>query len=325
MSGDSRRPPAVTGGFQDPAGQHRPTAHGELPLPLFTHPSGASHQKPRSGPRRRISLIAATVVVVAGLAGGATGAIVALPDGQQASVTSQATGHGISLPAAGQDSGDVSAVARKVLPSVVEIEVDGRYAQGIGSGVILDSNGLILTNNHVVSSADGPVTVKFNNGKQATATVLGAEPSRDLAVLRANGVSGLTPVSLGNSDSIRVGEKVIAVGSPGGLRNTVTAGIVSALDRRVTVSESSRPESPFPFMTDRQADAPSVSYRAIQTDAALNQGNSGGALFDLDGKLIGINSAMYSPTDGGSGAAGSVGIGFAIPVNDARQIIDRYS
>jgi putative serine protease PepD len=269
--------------------------------------------------------VIATTVVVAGLVGGVTGALVAWPDEQPPAATSTSTGRGISLPTA-SSSGDVSAVAAKVLPSVVEVDVDGQYSRGIGSGVVLDSSGLILTNNHVVSSADGPVRVTFSDGRKASATVLGTEPDKDLAVLRATGVHGLTPVSIGDSGSVRVGEAVIAIGSPGGLQNTVTAGIVSALNRPVTVSsgESGEQGGPFPFMAAEQAGSTSVSYRAIQTDAALNQGNSGGALFDDNGKLIGINSAMYSPSDGDSGSTGSVGIGFAIPVNDAEQIIHEY-
>jgi putative serine protease PepD len=177
--------------------------------------------------------------------------------------------------------------------------------------VILSADGKILTNNHVVASSGGQVSVTLNDGRKVPATVVSTDPTSDLAVVQASGVSGLTPIKWANSDSVKVGDAVMAIGSPSGLQGTVTTGIVSALDRKVTVPGETRRSQP-------------VTYQAIQTDASINPGNSGGALVNAAGELIGINSAIYSPASS-SGEAGSVGIGFAIPSNQAKTIVDQLS
>jgi putative serine protease PepD len=215
----------------------------------------------------------------------------------------------------------VAEVARKVQPSVVMIQGQ----TGEGSGVVLSDDGLILTNNHVVVGAGqgGQMTVKFNDGKTAKATVVGTDPSTDLAVIRADGVSGLTKASLGDSDQIQVGDSVLAIGSPLGLDGSVTAGIVSALNRTVTVGgEQEQQQMPPGWGQQQQQSQESETTTlgdAIQTDAAINPGNSGGALVNAAGQVIGINSAIA--TNGGS--SGNIGVGFAIPVNTAKQVSDQ--
>ncbi len=245
---------------------------------------------------RRTAPVLTAAALVAGLFGGVTGAVIASPDAQPSSSVVAQT---VSNPS----TTDWTAVAAKVLPSVVQVNV----GNGLGSGVVLSADGRILTNNHVVASAGGPVTVTLNDGREVPATVVSTDPSSDLAVLQASGVSGLTPITWADSDDVKIGDGVMAIGSPSGLQGTVTTGIVSALDRKVTVPGESR----------RSA---SVSYQAIQTDASINPGNSGGALVNAAGELVGINSAIYSPASS-SGEAGSVGIGFAIPSNTAKTIV----
>ncbi|SDN90868.1 S1C family serine protease [Lentzea jiangxiensis] len=250
---------------------------------------------------RRTAPVLTAAALVAGLFGGVTGAVVASSDAPAASSSVAAR------TIANTSTPDWSAVAAQVLPSVVQVNV----GNGLGSGVVLSADGRILTNNHVVASAGGQVTVKFTDGREVPATVVSTDPTSDLAVLQASGVSGLTPVKWADSGSVEVGDAVMAIGSPSGLQGTVTTGIVSALDRKVTVPGETRRSQP-------------VSYQAIQTDASINPGNSGGALVNAAGELVGINSAIYSPA-ASSGEAGSVGIGFAIPSNTAKQIVDRLS
>ncbi|GGO71422.1 S1C family serine protease [Nonomuraea cavernae] len=212
----------------------------------------------------------------------------------------------------------VAEVARKVQPSVVMIQ----GSSGEGSGVVLSDDGLILTNNHVVVGAGqggGQMTVKFSDGKTAKASVVGTDPATDLAVIRAEGVSGLTAASLGDSDQLNVGDAVLAIGSPLGLDGSVTAGIVSALDRTLTVGgEQEQRQLPPGWGQSGEVSQPTTIGGAIQTDAAINPGNSGGALVDAAGRLIGINTAIAT-----SGGSGSIGVGFAIPINTAKQVSEQ--
>jgi putative serine protease PepD len=202
----------------------------------------------------------------------------------------------------------VEQVAAKVLPSVVTLKTDlGGGAVQEGSGIILTADGLIMTNAHVVAAGVAPpssTTAALNDGRTVPFGIIAADPTSDIAVVRAEGISGLTAISLGSSADLRVGQQVVAVGSPLGLSDTVTVGIVSALNR--------------PVFDGVDADNPAAAFDAIQTDAALNPGNSGGALVDMNGNLIGMNSAMASM--GGLGGAGSIGIGFAIPIDHAARI-----
>jgi putative serine protease PepD len=201
-------------------------------------------------------------------------------------------------------------VAAAVQPSVVSVTVSGASGSAEGSGVILRSDGTILTNNHVVEGAGdgGSLRVRFADGRTAAARLVGRDPSTDLAVIRAQGVSGLKPATLGSSAGLHVGDTVLALGSPLGLDGSVTAGIVSALHRTVDLGGDGRP-------------GPSASLSdAIQTDAAINPGNSGGPLVDANGAVVGINTAIASLGGGGSG---NIGVGFAIPVDEARSVAEQ--
>ncbi len=273
-------------------------------------------------PRRRRGVTAlVAVALVAGLVGGGIGAGVthALGNDKTSTVISSLAGTPSVNTASNLTNGSVEQVAAQVLPSVVSITVNVQNGVGEGSGVILSSDGLILTNNHVVAevSSGGQMTVTFNNGKTVDATVVGTDPTSDLAVIRATGVSGLTPATLGSSSSLVVGQPVVAIGSPLGLQGTVTSGIVSALNRPVSTSESNSSSS-----------SQNTVLNAIQTDAAINPGNSGGPLVNLAGQVVGINSAIASlgsssPFGGGSSQSGSIGVGFSIPIDQARPIADQ--
>ncbi len=241
----------------------------------------------------RVAGLVVAAALVSGVTGGALGA--ALTDKAPAPVVERTTAVRTS---AASDS-PVAGVAALVLPSVVSVEVRGRSGSGSGSGVVLDEAGHILTNNHVVEpGVVGAVSVVFDDGRRADAEIVGRDPVTDLAVLRVADTEDLQPIELGRSADVRVGDPVMAVGSPLGLSGTVTTGIISALDRTVRTT----PEAPL--------------LGALQTDAAINPGNSGGALVDAQGRLIGINTAISSTT------GGSIGLGFAIPVDQARSIAD---
>jgi putative serine protease PepD len=264
---------------------------------------------PRS-PRRGLLELVAVAVVTALLGGGLGGAVgYSLAGGGSDSGGSPGVLAQPLPPAAPADPelGPVETIAAEVLPSVVQLRVDGVGSGGEGSGMVLSPDGLLLTNNHVVESAarGGAVTAVFQDGSTAPAEIVGRDPGFDLAVLRARNVSGLTPIQLGNSDTVRVGQQVVAFGSPLGLGGTVTTGIISAINRPVSVGG------------DRIANDSTV-LNALQTDAAINPGNSGGPLVDMQGQLIGINSAIA--TTGAEG--GSIGVGFAIPVNQAKRVAE---
>ena len=210
-------------------------------------------------------------------------------------------------------TGSVEQVAHAVLPSVVSITVATATQGGEGTGVILSSDGLILTNNHVIAAAadgNGRVTVTLNDGRSASAQIVGRDPTSDLAVIRAQKVTGLQPAALGRSGDLAVGQQVVAIGSPLGLSGTVTSGIVSALNRPVRTGDSNDPQQ-------------TTVIEAIQTDAAINPGNSGGPLVNLRGQVVGINSAIATIGQSfGAGQAGNIGVGFAIPIDQARPIAD---
>ncbi|OXM62785.1 S1C family serine protease [Amycolatopsis vastitatis] len=334
---ESRPGPASPGGHQphQSTQQYGPYAQyayqqQAAPNPLFTpQPPGQGHAPTalKAKPRRagRVAMIVSATALGAALVGGVGGAaIVGLTansaDGATTSVSTPAVnGQPVSNSTA---TGDVSAVAAKVTPSVVQINVTTAQGEAIGSGVILTSNGRILTNAHVVDGAQN-VVITTADGKKYQASVVGADTKADIAVVQAQNASGLTAATLGDSSKLVVGQEVVAIGSPGGLQNTVTTGIVSALNRNLSdIGQGEQQQrSPFSRTSEQSSDAP--SYTAIQTDAAINQGNSGGALVDAQGNVIGINSALYSPAASANGAAGSVGIGFAIPINDAKKIVDQ--
>ncbi|NRQ48841.1 trypsin-like peptidase domain-containing protein [Aeromicrobium sp. YC3-14] len=205
-------------------------------------------------------------------------------------------------------AGAVEQVATKVLPSVVQINVKGSTESGSGTGIIISDDGEIITNNHVVDVAgdSGTITVAFSDGSNTKAEIIGTDPKTDLAVIKAEGKTGLTPATLGSSADLKVGQEVVAIGSPFGLESTVTQGIISALNRPVSSSDGSGSGTP-------------TTFPAVQTDAAINPGNSGGPLVDLSGNVIAINSAIRSGTTT-SGDAGSIGLGFAIPIDLAKNV-----
>ena len=200
---------------------------------------------------------------------------------------------------------DVRSVADEVLPSVVTISANGATGAGTGSGEVISPDGYILTNNHVISGAanGGNVEVLFSDGRSEPATIIGRDILTDLAVLKVDPTSDLSPIKVGESSSVHVGQPVVALGAPLGLSGTVTAGIVSALDRMVNVP------------ADNGATA--IITAAVQTDASINPGNSGGALVNCQGRLVGVPTAGAAPPGGGGG---SVGLGFAIPVDFAMDI-----
>ena len=212
--------------------------------------------------------------------------------------------------AIGRPANSIAGVASQVLPSVVSLTVTGSAGSGTGSGFVIREDGYILTNNHVVAGAanGGRIVVTFADETSMRAEIVGRTPVYDLAVVKVD--AGSLPVAtLGNSDSLVVGDPVLAIGSPLGLSGTVTSGIISALDRPVTAG-------------DAAGDLSFIS--AIQTDAAINPGNSGGPLVDLKGRVVGVNSSIATLSQGVS-QAGSIGLGFAIPISQAARIAEGWS
>jgi len=219
--------------------------------------------------------------------------------------SSSAASTGASAPS----SCNATTVAQTVLPSVVTISAKGPGGAGTGSGEVIKSNGYIMTNNHVIAIAanGGSVQVQFSDGTTLPATITGRDPLTDLAVLKVNTSKSLSVISMGSSSSVVVGEGVVVLGAPLGLSNTVTSGIVSALDRTIEV----------PAENDKTA----LLVSAVQTDAAINPGNSGGAMVNCGDQLIGVPSAGATvPSSSGESSGGSIGLGFAIPVDLAQTI-----
>lgn len=326
---------------------------GVGPIPTGTA-TGPIHGMPPGMPgppepqkRSRTGLLvvgALAIAVVSAGIGGAAATAVELGTHASTNGGGRVIGAAPSVPAANMPPGSVEGVASKVVPSVVMLETDiGRQSEE-GSGIVLSTDGLILTNNHVIAAAAGgppkgpsgpsgappnaPVppsvpggpgggggaptaktTVTFSDGRTAPFTVVGADPTSDIAVIRVQGMSGLTPISLGSSSDLRVGQPVVAIGSPLGLSGTVTTGIVSALNR--------------PVSTTGESGNQNTVLDAIQTDAAINPGNSGGALVNMSGQLVGVNSAIATlGADSPDAQSGSIGLGFAIPVDQAKRIAD---
>jgi putative serine protease PepD len=277
-----------------------PTPPTGFQNPLFVPQPQPQPRKARKGTAILVGAAVLAAVVGGGAGAFATFAATAAPSTVSSTVSNSTTG----TTASNTTAGSVSAVAAAGLPVVVQIA----NQQGLGSGVIISSDGLILTNNHVVASG-GTFTVTFNDGSKAQATVVGTDPTTDLAVVKAQGVSGLKTAVFGDSSQVKVGDQVVAIGSPEGLQGTVTTGIVSALNRTVTAGDQ---QGSNPYSNSGSS---STTYKgAIQTDASINPGNSGGPLFNLQGQVIGINSSIYSTSDG------SIGLGFAIPGNTAKSV-----
>ncbi|WP_105032723.1 S1C family serine protease [Arthrobacter ruber] len=351
-----QNPPSWGAGWQDR--QRGGSEDGGLsPEDTAAHPAYAGHQpfygeQTGHGPaaqkpgvrttgsdRRRVGLATfAAGVLAAGLIGGgvATAAYDALD--QDAPVgTSQAAPNSVVVNNT-EDVNTITGAAVTATPSVVTIAVSGGSSSGSGSGIILDTDGHILTNTHVVTLggqvSDPTIEVKLNDGRVFPATVVGTDPLSDLAVIKVE-APDLKAATLGDSDELNVGDTAIAIGAPLGLSGTVTDGIVSTLNRTISVASSAVPEEQpdsmgsddgegFNFLPPggsggQQTQAQgSIYLNVIQTDAAINQGNSGGALVDADGRIIGVNVAIAS---GGSGeSTGNIGVGFSIPINYANRI-----
>ena len=272
-------------------------------------------------PWRTTALAAGLAALVFGGVGVGVGA--ALENGTSGS-SADSVNNGFNVaPTSAQSSAvaprSYAAIAAKVLPSVVSINVSGSGEQDTGSGVILRSDGYILTNNHVVTAAagGGSVSVVLNDGSTAAARIVGTDVEDDLAVIKISR-TGLPAAALGSSAAVHVGDPVLAVGSPLGLTGTVTAGIVSALNRPVdTTQDQQQNVNPF---GGSQSQPTTTVISAIQTDAAINPGNSGGPLVDGSGAVIGINSAIASTGSTLGGQAGNIGVGFAIPIDLAKVI-----
>ncbi|MBM7771704.1 putative serine protease PepD [Actinokineospora baliensis] len=297
------------GGWQQPTQQHGAvppgTQYAGLPHPGVPQPH--QYQQPRREPRRTglVVGVAVLALVVGGGAGAAGGYLAADRDSGSSSTALDAPPTAKQTAAA--PAGSVESVAQKVLPSVVQLQVRGRSSAGEGSGFVISRDGYIVTNNHVIEGAvdGGQIQAVFQDGRTATATVVGRDPNSDVAVVKAAGVDDLTVSELGRSDDLRVGQAVVAIGSPFELSGTVTSGIVSSLQR--------------PTRAGGDGGNQATVMDAVQTDAAINPGNSGGPLVNMQGQVIGINSAIYSPQSSASGSGGSVGIGFAIPIDQARR------
>ncbi|MGN9763157.1 S1C family serine protease [Streptomyces sp. SD31] len=312
-------PPAYQPAAHEPTGE----AAGGAPTTLLTEPVAQPPKARRRGP---VALLAAVAIVAAAIGGGTAYGIQELTGNDTVAASSSTSTNVVPS----SQKGTVAGVAKAVSPSIVEINATSNAGSSTGSGVIITSDGEIITNNHVVSGASS-VKVTTSDGKTYTAEVVGTDSSKDLALIKLQNASGLTVATLGDSSGVQVGDQVVAIGSPEGLTGTVTSGIVSALNRDVTVStdESQGQQQqqggggwPFEFggqQFNGDTGSSTTTYKAIQTDASLNPGNSGGALIDMNGNIIGINSAMYSASGSGSSDAGSVGLGFAIPINTVKS------
>jgi putative serine protease PepD len=257
-------------------------------------------------------VVAATALIV-GTIGGAIGGTIATDGNNNDSFTSSDNGQIGSAPTVqpplSKDNGSIAAVAAKLLPSTVQVNANGGAGGGsggaTGSGFVVDTKGHVITNNHVVADATGTgeLEVVDFSGRSHAARIIGRSPVYDIAVLEVANSQALQPAALGSSRAMRIGESVVAIGSPLGLSSTVTSGIVSALDRPVTTG----------------SEAGDSSYiNAVQTDAAINPGNSGGPLVNLRGEVVGVNSAIATTGGTASGESGNIGVGFAIPMEQVR-------
>ena len=285
------------------------------PNPDTGTPSSAATEPPVMAPaptkeKRRVGLGTALALMLVGSV--ASGSIVGLTlantgsDGESETVNSLREP---SQPSPDAPEGGVERVAADVLPTVVSIQLATRAGASSGSGSIISSDGYVLTNHHVVSGADGgfgQIEVTLNDGRTLPADYVASDAPTDIAVVKIRDVSDLPVIEFGDSDTLRVGQEVVAIGSPLGLSSTVTSGIVSALNRPVRASDGGGESS----LID-----------AIQTDAAINPGNSGGPLVDMSGHIVGMNSVIASMSSGGE--AGSIGLGFAIPANFAKRVADQ--
>jgi putative serine protease PepD len=349
-----QQPHYGTGAFGQPAGYgqqgYAPNGHqqGYATAPGAAHPGASTTSTGKPAKRTNTGLIIATLAIgalVGGVAGAGAGiGIYAATDAGNAAIKTVAGPQNITVNDSNNAS-TVTAVAAKASPSVVTISVSASSSGGTGSGIVLTSDGYVLTNTHVVTldgqSSNVSVSVTDNNGKIYTAKIIGTDPTTDLAVIKLDNASGMTPMTWGDSSKLNVGSTTVAIGAPLGLSGTVTDGIVSALNRSISIASSAVPkdnsnsgggsQNPFNFdfpgqggQQQQQQSTGTISLPVIQTDASINPGNSGGALLNSKGELVGINVAIASA--GGSSSdgsqSGSIGVGFAIPSDLAKRISD---
>ncbi|MFT4234029.1 MAG: trypsin-like peptidase domain-containing protein [Microbacterium sp.] len=317
-------------------------------------PTAQKSAKQKSGAGRVTALVLASALIGGGLGFGGAWAGGAFKDDSSGTAISSSSTGGATVVNNTDSVTEATAVASTALPSVVTIEVSGGESAGSGSGVILSDDGYVATNTHVLTLggeiSDPTIKVTASDGTIYDATVVGMDPTYDLAVIKLDGASGLTPIDFADSSKLNVGGTAIAIGAPLGLDNTVTTGVISSLERSIEIQSSEAPEgdttddsqngdgsddgdegtTPWYFDIPGQGDdeeqqqtqtqTQSIAISVIQTDAAINPGNSGGALLDSEGKLIGINVAIAT-ADESSSESGSIGVGFAIPSN----IVDRIT
>lgn len=284
------------------------------PLPPqnpWAPPTGGTSASTGNARRSGVGVVLVTSLLAGALGAGIGAAAVIATDNDGTTSTGTTAGAIGGVSTTTLPNGSVARVADTVLPSVVSIQFTSGQGGGSGSGIVIDESGLILTNNHVVEGAadgGGSLTVAFQDGTSTSAEIVGRDPSSDLAVISVDGVDNLQAVKLGSSADLQVGETVVAIGSPLGLNGTVTTGIVSAKNRPVLPGSTAGDES---------------VLNAIQTDAAINPGNSGGALVNLKGELVGVNSAIATLGAAAGAQSGSIGLGFAIPIDQAKWISDQ--
>jgi putative serine protease PepD len=293
---------------QQPAPPYYPGYGGHpVPPPETSSPAGASAGSPRRTGRLRIGI--AGLVAGALIGGGAGAGVATLVDDGSTPAATSASAQNVVIQNP-EKATTATAAAAKAAPSVVTIYVASGTTSASGSGVVLTDDGYVVTNNHVVAEAGtkGTVQVRTADGALYDATVVGTDPASDLAVVKLDGASGLTPATFADSDKVQVGDVAVAIGAPLGLSNTVTNGIISATDRAVATGST-------------QNDATVID--ALQTDAAINPGNSGGALVSGAGEVVGINTAIATVASGATGSqsqSGNIGVGFAIPSNTVQRI-----
>ena len=343
--------PQHSGAAQHAQATHAQAPHaGEQPPAAFTPGGAAKAPKGDGASIRRTSTVGlVAALAIAALVGGVSGAGVMLLTNSGGNSASTPTSAGIDPTSITindpDDATTITAVAAKAAASVVTISVSAGDSGGTGSGVVLTADGYILTNTHVVTldgaSADGTIQVQLNDGRLYSATIVGTDPISDLAVIKVKGATDLQPADFADSSKLNVGDTAIAIGAPLGLSGTVTDGIVSALNRSITIASSAVPDDAEQDDSQSGSDTPlwgfdlpgqssqsttsssTISLSVVQTDAAINPGNSGGALLNAKGEIIGINVAIASAgsTDASS-QSGNIGVGFAIPANLAKRVSD---
>ncbi|MCO4250946.1 trypsin-like peptidase domain-containing protein [Pseudarthrobacter raffinosi] len=328
------------------AGQHNPGQYGTGQYGTGQYSPGQYNAAPNpaDAPRRKASFGVGTLVasiLAAGLVGGGVATVGSgnLFNNGSPSAASSGSQSETVIVNNKDDVNAITAAALKASPSVVTISATSGSSGGTGSGIVMDNEGHILTNTHVVTldgqSANAALEVRTSAGKVLKATLVGTDPLSDLAVIKVDDASGLTAATLGDSGKLNVGDTAIAIGSPLGLTGTVTDGIVSTLNRTISVASSAAPkegdtsqggDQGFQFAPPNggqgqsTANQGSISINVIQTDAAINPGNSGGALVNSKGEIIGVNVAIASAGSDSSTTGGNIGVGFSIPINHAKRV-----